>query len=120
MSEPFWHSSSTARHRRSRISSSLSAGTVMPTAAAVEAKLEESYHGESFIAVSGKGWHEGVKGIVASRIVNRFHVPAILFSITDGIAKGSGRSVGSVPCDPRRSGAESPRRAGNRRRYPRS
>ena len=34
----------------------------------------------------GEGWHEGVKGIVASRLVNRYHVPALLFSIEDGIA----------------------------------
>ena len=54
------------------------------------------YSGGHVVVVGGEGWHEGVKGIVASRIVNRFHVPAILFSITDGIAKGSGRSVGSV------------------------
>ena len=33
---------------------------------------------------------------MASRIVNRYRVPAILFSISDGIARGSGRSVGSV------------------------
>ena len=60
------------------------------------AKVEETYDGGRAIVVGGEGWHEGVKGIVASRIVNRFHVPAILFSISDGVAKGSGRSVGSV------------------------
>ncbi|AEB06723.1 exonuclease RecJ [Coriobacterium glomerans PW2] len=49
------------------------------------------------VIVAGKeGWHEGVKGIVASRLVNRFHVPVVLFSIEGGIARGSGRSVGSV------------------------
>ena len=48
------------------------------------------------VVVGGEGWHEGVKGIVASRIVNRYHVPAIIFTISDGIARGSGRSVGSV------------------------
>ena len=46
--------------------------------------------------MGGEGWHDGVKGIVASRVVNRYHVPAILFSISDGVAHGSGRSVGSV------------------------
>ena len=33
---------------------------------------------------------------MASRLVNRYHVPAIVFSVTDGVARGSGRSVGSV------------------------
>lgn len=48
------------------------------------------------IVIAGEGWHEGVKGIVASRIVARYHVPTLLFSISDGVARGSGRSVGSV------------------------
>lgn len=60
------------------------------------AKVEESYAGGRVVVVSGAGWHEGVKGIVASRIVSRYHVPALLFTISDGIARGSGRSVGSV------------------------
>lgn len=60
------------------------------------AKVEESYTGGRVVVVGGAGWHEGVKGIVASRIVSRYHVPALLFTISDGIARGSGRSVGSV------------------------
>lgn len=60
------------------------------------AKIEATYEGGRVIVVGGEGWHEGVKGIVASRVVNRYHVPAILFSISDGIARGSGRSVGTV------------------------
>ena len=63
-------------------------------AALVEA--ERTYDGGRVVVVGGEGWHEGVKGIVSSRIVNRYHVPAIVFSISDGIARGSGRSVGSV------------------------
>ena len=60
------------------------------------ARVEESYAGGRVIVVGGEGWHEGVKGIVASRLVNRYHVPALLFSVEDGVARGSGRSVGSV------------------------
>ena len=61
------------------------------------AKIEaEGRAGARCVVVGGEDWHEGVKGIVASRIVNRYHVPAILFSITDGVARGSGRSVGDV------------------------
>lgn len=59
-------------------------------------QIEASYQGQRVIVVGGEGWHEGVKGIVASRVVNRYHVPAILFSISAGEAQGSGRSVGSV------------------------
>jgi single-stranded-DNA-specific exonuclease len=45
------------------------------------------------IVLAGRGWHAGVVGIVASRIVERFHRPAILIALTDGVGQGSGRSV---------------------------
>ena len=60
------------------------------------ARVEETYAGGRVIVVGGEGWHEGVKGIVASRLVNRYHVPTLLFSIEDGVGRGSGSSVGSV------------------------
>lgn len=47
------------------------------------------------LVLAGQGWHEGVVGIVASRIVERCHRPAILLSVREGIAKGSGRSIAS-------------------------
>lgn len=51
---------------------------------------------DALIVVAGEGWNEGVVGIVASRLVNHFQKPAIVLSIHDGIAKGSGRSIGEV------------------------
>ena len=61
------------------------------------AEAERTYRGGRAVVVGGRGWHEGVKGIVASRLVSRYHVPSIVFTINeDGIARGSGRSVGSV------------------------
>lgn len=46
------------------------------------------------IVVAGEGWHPGVVGIVASRLVERHGRPAIVLAIDDrGRAKGSGRSV---------------------------
>ncbi len=48
------------------------------------------------IVVAGEGWHEGVVGIVAARLVDRFARPAIVLSIHDGVAKGSARSIGEV------------------------
>jgi single-stranded-DNA-specific exonuclease len=50
----------------------------------------------NIIIVWGEEWHEGVIGIVASRLIYRYKKPAIVFSITDGIAKGSARSVGDI------------------------
>jgi single-stranded-DNA-specific exonuclease len=45
--------------------------------------------------VAGADWHEGVIGIVASRLVERFHRPVVLVAGTDGDWKGSGRSIPS-------------------------
>jgi single-stranded-DNA-specific exonuclease len=38
------------------------------------------------------GWHQGVIGIVASRLVERYHRPAVVIAVADGIGKGSARS----------------------------
>ena len=43
--------------------------------------------------LAGGGWHEGVIGIVASRLVERYNRPVVLIAGTDGHWKGSGRSV---------------------------
>lgn len=45
------------------------------------------------IVASGENWHQGVIGIVASRICSMFGKPAIIISKDNGIAKGSGRSI---------------------------
>ena len=65
-------------------------------AEAALAQAERVYRGERALVLAGEGWHEGVKGIVASRLAARYGVPTLLFSIEDGVARGSGRSVGSV------------------------
>src|SRR5262249_34264946 len=41
----------------------------------------------------GEGWHRGVVGIVASRVVQRFNRPAIVLGVENGVAQGSGRSI---------------------------
>lgn len=51
---------------------------------------------DKVIVVAGQGWHEGVVGIVAARLVDKFGRPAIVLSIKDEEAKGSARSVGDV------------------------
>jgi single-stranded-DNA-specific exonuclease len=45
--------------------------------------------------VAAQGWHEGVIGIVASRLVERYHRPVVLIAGTKGDWKGSGRSIRS-------------------------
>ena len=49
---------------------------------------------DAAIVVAGRGWHQGVLGIVASRIVRKYHRPAIVIGIDEsGMGKGSGRSI---------------------------
>ena len=46
------------------------------------------------IVVSQEGWHQGVIGIVASRLLGQFYRPTIVIGMADGaVAKGSGRSI---------------------------
>ena len=61
-----------------------------------KAQAAETYKGQRALVVAGEGWHEGVKGIVASRLVNTYGVPCLLFTIDGDEARGSGRSVGQV------------------------
>jgi len=49
------------------------------------------------LVVDGDGWHRGVIGILASRVVERTAKPAIVISVEDGVAHGSGRSVAGFP-----------------------
>lgn len=58
--------------------------------------VEESgdYPARRSIVLASRSWHQGVIGIVASRLVERYHRPTILIAIgEDGVAKGSGRSI---------------------------
>ena len=48
------------------------------------------------LVLKGKDWNTGVIGIVASRILERHHCPALLFSEVNGQLVGSGRSVPAV------------------------
>jgi single-stranded-DNA-specific exonuclease len=45
------------------------------------------------IVLESSGWHQGVIGIVASRLVERYYLPTVLISIDGGVGKGSARSI---------------------------
>lgn len=49
-------------------------------------------HRQSLV-LSREGWHAGVLGIVASRLMQNYHRPVVLISLQDGIGKGSARGV---------------------------
>jgi single-stranded-DNA-specific exonuclease len=62
---------------------------------AIEIRLATSADlaANSLLIIDGDGWHRGVIGILASRVVERTAKPAIVISVEDGVAHGSGRSV---------------------------
>lgn len=64
----------------------------------VEAEAERVFratHGDepSAIVVASEGWHPGVVGIVASKLSRRHGLPTVVISVSDGVGKGSARSV---------------------------
>lgn len=67
--------------------------------AAILAAIEEQLSQEPelqtrlFMVFSGEAWHRGVIGIVASRIVERFHRPTLVLSSDGSSCQGSGRSI---------------------------
>jgi single-stranded-DNA-specific exonuclease len=48
---------------------------------------------QAAIVVAGEGWHPGVVGIVASRLVERWRRPCVVVALEGGSGRGSGRSV---------------------------
>lgn len=62
-----------------------------------ERKIQASVCEQPVLVVSGKNWHQGVIGIVASKLMNRYDKPVVLLSVEDGIAHGSARSVEGFP-----------------------
>ena len=67
--------------------------------AAIDSRLESDAKlcADQLLVVDGEGWHRGVIGILASRVVERTAKPAIVVSVEDGVAHGSGRSVDGIP-----------------------
>jgi single-stranded-DNA-specific exonuclease len=63
--------------------------------AAVEQVIEQKMDADDNCAIvlGGEGWHPGVIGIVASRIVDKFHRPAVMIALNNGHGQGSCRSI---------------------------
>ena len=56
-------------------------------------EMDPAIGARSLLVVGGEGWHRGVIGIVASKLVDAFHRPAIVLSIEGELAHGSCRSI---------------------------
>ena len=66
---------------------------VMEDAAAL---AEAAAPDQPLLVVAREGWHPGVIGIVASRLAERYGRPTLVIAVSDGVGKGSGRSVRGV------------------------
>jgi len=61
---------------------------------AMEQAKELAYtYRHKVLVVSGSGWHQGIIGIVASKLLQSYNRPCIVISVEDGTGKGSGRSL---------------------------
>jgi single-stranded-DNA-specific exonuclease len=63
---------------------------------AAVAQVEADPSPSPLVLAVGENWHPGVIGIVAGRLKERFNRPACVIALSEGIGKGSGRSVGGV------------------------
>ncbi len=54
---------------------------------------DENFEKQLIIVLARENWHTGVVGIVSSRLMEKYHRPALLISIQDGVGKGSARSL---------------------------
>ncbi|HEU5279749.1 MAG TPA: single-stranded-DNA-specific exonuclease RecJ [Gaiellaceae bacterium] len=70
-------------------------GTILRAAIAQVEEWPEAKRRRRAYVVWGEDWHEGVIGIVASRLVERYHRPVVLIARSEGLWKGSGRSIPS-------------------------
>ncbi|WP_294974222.1 single-stranded-DNA-specific exonuclease RecJ [uncultured Leuconostoc sp.] len=60
--------------------------------AAKQIALSDKHANDQVLVVAGENWHQGILGIVASRLVELLHKPVIVLSLIEGIYKGSGRT----------------------------
>jgi single-stranded-DNA-specific exonuclease len=67
-------------------------GKIMEEAEAIINK-DVNFKKHKVIVVAKEDWHQGVLGIVASKLADRFYRPAIVISLNEDICKGSGRSI---------------------------
>jgi single-stranded-DNA-specific exonuclease len=81
------------RLNRERRETEVSALTEIEKRLAEDSELASGLASERLLVIDGEGWHRGVIGILASRVVERTAKPAIVVSLEDGVAYGSGRSV---------------------------
>ncbi len=62
-----------------------------------EVRRHPEWMSQRVLVIEGEGWHQGVVGIVAARVLERYGKPCVVMSINGETAKGSGRSLAGFP-----------------------
>lgn len=66
---------------------------ILSEAVEIIEKEEFEIHKKKAIILAKEGWHPGVIGIVASRLIDRYHRPTVIISLKDGVGRGSARGI---------------------------
>ena len=75
-------------------------GIEAETLEAAIAAVEAGPQSPALVFAAAEGWHPGVIGIVAARLKERYQRPACVVAVSEGVGKGSGRSVPGVALGP--------------------
>jgi len=67
-------------------------GQILEEAEAIISR-DVNFKEHNIIVIAKEDWHPGVLGIVASKLADRFYRPSIVISMTEGLCKGSARSI---------------------------
>jgi single-stranded-DNA-specific exonuclease len=59
-------------------------------------RAAEEFPNDAALVLGAEGWHQGVVGIVAAKLVDRFHKPVVVVGFKDGSGRGSARTTGGL------------------------
>jgi len=54
----------------------------------------DQHHGDPALVLGAEGWHQGVVGVVAAKLVEKYRKPVVIVGFTDGQGRGSARTMG--------------------------
>jgi single-stranded-DNA-specific exonuclease len=59
-------------------------------------RAAEEYPNDAALVLGAEGWHQGVVGIVAAKLVDKFKKPVVVVGFKDGTGRGSARTIGGL------------------------
>jgi single-stranded-DNA-specific exonuclease len=59
-------------------------------------RAAEEFPNDAALVLGAEGWHQGVVGIVAAKLVDKYHKPVVVVGFKDGSGRGSARTTGGL------------------------